>query len=152
VLVLTRQKLPILDPQKYPIAEGVSRGGYIMADADNGHPDIVLIATGSEVHLILSAREVLANQGIKARAVSMPSLELFDEQSTEYKRHTLPPDIAKLSVEAGSPKGWREYVGDTGDVIGLNRFGVSAPGNTVMEMLGFNVENVVKRAMALVRR
>ncbi|MEK6598741.1 MAG: transketolase [Deltaproteobacteria bacterium] len=152
VLVLTRQKLPILDPQKYPIADGVSRGGYILVDADNGHPDIVLIATGSEVHLILSAREVLANQGIKARAVSMPSLELFDEQSTEYKRHILPPDIVKLSVEAGSPKGWREYVGDTGDVIGLNRFGASAPGNTVMEMLGFNVENVVKRAMALVRR
>ncbi len=152
VLVLTRQKLPVLDPQKYPIADGVSRGGYTLADVDNGQPDVALIATGSEVHLILAAHGQLTNQGIKVHAVSMPSLELFDEQSAEYKRHILPPHIPKLAVEAGSPKGWREYVGNTGDVIGLNRFGASAPGNTVMEMLGFNVENVVKRSLTLVRQ
>jgi transketolase len=152
ILVLTRQKLPILDLKKYPIAQGVAKGGYILIDAEGGQPDIILIATGSEVHLVLAAQGQLTNQGIKARVVSIPSLELFDEQSAEYKRHILPPDAVKMAVEAGSPKGWREYVGDTGGVIGINHFGASAPGNTVMEMFGFNVENIVKRAIALVRR
>lgn len=151
-LVLTRQKLPVLDPQKYPIVEGVARGGYILVDADKAQPDVVLLATGSEVHLIIAARDQLITHGIKTRVVSMPSWELFDEQPQEYKRHILSPNIPKLAVEAGSPKGWREYVGDTGDVIGLNRFGASAPGTTVMEKLGLNVDNVVKRAITLVRR
>ena len=151
-LVLTRQKLPVLDPQKYPIAEGVAKGGYVLIDAEAGQPDIILIATGSEVHLILAARERLVLQGIKARVVSMPSWELFDKQSSEWKEKILLPHMPKLAVEAGSPKGWREYVGDTGDVIGLNRFGASAPGATVMEKLGLDVDNVVKRATTLVRR
>ena len=151
-LVLTRQKLPVLDPQKYPIAEGVAKGGYVLIDAEAGQPDIILIATGSEVHLILAARDQLITHGIKTRVVSMPSWELFDKQSSEWKEKILLPHMPKLAVEAGSPKGWREYVGDTGDVIGLNRFGASAPGTTVMEKLGLNVDNVVKRAIALVRR
>jgi transketolase len=151
-LVLTRQKLPVLDPQKYPIAEGVAKGGYVLIDAEAGQPDIILIATGSEVHLIMAARDQLIMHGIKSRVVSMPSWELFDEQPQEYKKHILSPNIPKLAVEAGSPKGWREYVGDTGDVIGLNRFGASAPGTTVMEKLGFSVENVVKRVHELLQK
>ena len=151
-LVLTRQKLPVLDPQKYPIAEGVAKGGYVLIDAEAGQPDIILIATGSEVHLILAARDQLITHGIKTRVVSMPSWELFDKQSSEWKEKILLPHMPKLAVEAGSPKGWREYVGDTGDVIGLNRFGASAPGATVMEKLGLDVDNVVKRATTLVRR
>ena len=151
-LVLTRQKLPILDPQKYPITEGVAKGGYVLIDAEAGQPDIILIATGSEVHLILAARDQLMMHGIKTRVVSIPSLEIFDKQSSEWKEKILLPHIPKLAVEAGSPRGWREYVGDTGDVIGLNRFGVSAPGNTVMEKLGLNVDNVVKRSLALLQK
>lgn len=148
-LALTRQKLPILDSQKYHINEGVPKGGYILTDA--GQADIILIATGSEVHLVLAAREELLKQGVKARVISMPSWELFNEQTEEYRNSVLSPNIPKLAVEAGSPLGWKEYVGDTGDVIGLNRFGASAPGNTVMEQLGFSVENVVKRALILLR-
>lgn len=148
-LALTRQKLPILDSQKYHINEGVSKGGYILAGAEQA--DIILIATGSEVHLVLAAREELLKQGVKARVISMPSWELFNEQTEEYRSSVLSPNIPKLAVEAGSPLGWKEYVGDSGDVIGLNRFGASAPGNTVMEQLGFSVENVVKRALILLR-
>ncbi|MBI3753921.1 MAG: transketolase [Deltaproteobacteria bacterium] len=149
-LALTRQKLPILDSKKYPIDEGVPKGGYILADS--GQADIILIATGSELHLILSAREGLLKQGIKVRVVSMPSWELFNEQTEEYRNSVLSPNIPKLAVEAGSPLGWKGYVGDKGDVIGLNRFGASAPGNTVLETLGLSVENVVKRAMKLLRQ
>ncbi|MBI4972488.1 MAG: transketolase [Candidatus Omnitrophica bacterium] len=149
-LALTRQKLPILDSKKYMIDEGVPKGGYILTDA--GQPDIILIATGSEVHLVLSAREELLKQGVKARVVSMPSCEIFNEQPEEYRNSVLSPDIPKLAVEAGSPLGWKEYVGDTGDVIGLNRFGASAPGNTVLEQLGFSVENVVKRVHELLQK
>jgi transketolase len=141
-----------LDPQKYPIAEGVAKGGYVLIDAEAGQPDIILIATGSEVHLIIAARYQLITHGIKTRVVSMPSWELFDKQSSEWKEKILLPHVPKLAVEAGSPFGWKEYVGDTGDVIGLNRFGASAPGNTVMEKLGFSVENVIKRAMKLLRK
>ena len=151
-LVLTRQKLPVLDPQKYPIAEGVAKGGYVLIDAEAGQPDIILIATGSEVHLIIAARDQLITHGIKTRVVSMPSWELFDKQSSEWKEKILLPHMPKLAVEAGSPKGWREYVGDTGDVIGLNRFGASAPGATVMEKLGLNVDNVVKCSLSLLRK
>ncbi len=152
VLALTRQKLPILDAKKYPIAEGVVKGGYILADADNGKPDIALIATGSDVHLVLAAKEHLANQGVKARVVSMPCLEIFDEQPHDYKKHVLPPNIPKLAVEAGVPDGWYKYVGDTGDVIGIDCFGASAPGDVVMEKFGFNIENVIKRSLALLRK
>jgi transketolase len=151
VLALTRQKVPVLDPGRYPIREGVRRGAYILAEADGGPPDVILIGTGSEVHLTLAVRDRLAAEGVRARVVSMPSWELFDAQSAEYRRAVLPPEVPKLAVEAGTGRGWRDYVGDRGDVIGLTRFGASAPGNVVLEKLGFSEENVVEHARALVR-
>ncbi len=151
-IALTRQKLPILDTDKYPIINGVPRGAYILAEAESGKPDIVLIATGSEVHLALGAREALKGKGIQARVVSMPSWEIFEEQSAGYKKTVLIPGLPKIAVEAGSTLGWRTYVGESGDIIGLNRFGASGPGRVVMEKLGFNVENLVSKAAQLIRR
>lgn len=148
-LVLTRQSVPVLDPKRYPIAEGVPRGAYILAETENDHPDVILIATGSEVHLVLAAQEELKTRDVHARVVSMPSWELFDEQSIEYRHQVLPPEVPKLAVEAGTPLGWCHYVGEQGDVIGLNRFGASALGGVVYEQLGFNVNHVVERALAL---
>lgn len=148
-LVLTRQGLPVLDPERYPIAEGVPRGAYILSEAQDGNPDIVLIATGSEIHHLLQAQRELASQGVQARVVSMPSWELFEEQPVEYRQEVLPPRVPKLAVEAGAPLGWWKYVGERGDVIGLTRFGASAPGDIVYENLGFTAERVVERARAL---
>ncbi len=149
-LVLTRQKLPVLDPGRFPIRDGVRRGAYVLAEAEGGPPDVVLIGTGSEVHLALGAQERLAGQGVRARVVSMPSWELFDAQPVDYRQAVLPPDVPAVAVEAGSPRGWRDYVGDRGDVIGLNRFGASAPGSVALEQFGFTVEHVAERARALV--
>jgi transketolase len=146
-LALTRQNVPTLDRKKCGDAEGLRRGAYILADAPGGKPDIILIGTGSEVQLVLGAREKLAQQNISARVVSMPSWELFDEQPREYRDAVLSlPLDRRLAVEAGSPQGWHRYVGD---VVGVDRFGASAPGNVVMEKLGFTVDNVVARALAL---
>jgi transketolase len=150
-IATTRQKLPVLDIAAYPVNEGLPKGAYILADAPGGHPDIILIATGSEVQLILGAREKLAEKNIKARVVSMPSWELFDRQAPEYRRSVLLPGIPKLAVEAASPLGWYKYVGEKGDVIGLERFGASAPSEIVMKNLGFSVEKVVERAIALIK-
>ena len=150
VLVLTRQKLPVLDPQRFSIHEGVRRGGYVLAEAKDGPSDVVLIGTGSEVHLALAARERLAGQGVRARVVSMPSWELFDAQPPDYRKAVLPPDVPALAVEAGSPRGWRDYVGDRGDVIGVNRFGASAPGPVMLEQFGFTAEHIAARARTLV--
>ncbi len=152
VLVLSRQKLPVLDPLRVSILEGVRSGAYILADAVDGPPDIVLIGTGSEVHLALAARAQLAGQGVRARVVSMPSWELFDAQPRGYRQSVLPPRIPALAVEAGSPRGWRDYVGDRGDVIGVSRFGASAPGPVVLQQMGFTVEHLVERARALAAR
>jgi transketolase len=149
VMITSRQKLPTLDSDKYKIFANFQRGGYIMVDSAKKIPDIVLIASGSEVSLILSAREKLSERGIDARVVSMPSCEMFDCQSKEYRMSVLPPDIPKLAVEAGSPLGWYKYLGANGDVIGLERFGASAPGDIVMKELGFSVENVIARTLAL---
>jgi transketolase len=148
-LVLTRQKLPILPSARYPIAEGVIRGAYILDDPTGASPEIILIATGSEVHLILAAKKELSNYSVHARAVSMPSWEIFDEQPLEYMTGVLPPEIPKLAVEAGVTLGWHKYVGENGAVIGLNRFGASAPGNATMRHLGLTVENVVQEALRL---
>lgn len=148
-LVLTRQRVPVLDLNHDLIAEGVPRGAYILVEAEKKSPDIILIATGSEVHSVLKARAELKTRGVQARVVSMPSWELFDEQPLEYRQHVLLPDVPKLAVEAGITRGWCSYVGDTGDVIGLNRFGASAPGEVVLEKLGFNVEHILNRASAL---
>jgi transketolase len=148
-LIFTRQKLPVLDPQRYPIREGVPRGAYVITKAESSRPDIILIATGSEVHLALEARKELKSKGVEARVVSMPSWELFEEQAKKYRQTVLIPDVPKLAIEAGVTLGWSTYVGENGDVIGLNRFGASAPGNVVYDKLGFNVDNVVKRALGL---
>ncbi len=148
-LALTRQNLPVLDAGRYPISDGLPRGAYILAEAEGGKPDIVLIGTGSEVHLALAAQEQLSKRDVRARVVSMPSWELFDEQPAEYRMQVLPPDVPKLAIEAGIARGWRDYVGEHGDIIGLDRFGASAPGKVVMEKLGFTAEHVAERALSL---
>lgn len=151
-LVFTRQKLPILDLEKYPISEGVPKGAYILKNDPSGEPDVILIATGSEVHLALTSQEELKRKGVKTRVVSMPSWELFEEQPEDYKQKVLPSNVPKLAIEAGVTLGWKTYVGLDGAVIGLNRFGASAPGKTVYEKLGFNVNNVIEVALSLLSR
>jgi transketolase len=149
-LVLTRQNVPTLDRNQFAAAEGLRQGAYVLADAPNGKPDLVLIGTGSEVALIVAARQQLAEQNIQARLVSMPSWELFEQQPREYRESVLSPSIRRrLAVEAGLPQGWHRYVGDNGGIIGVERFGASAPGNVVMEKLGFTVSHVVERALVL---
>ena len=147
-LALTRQKVPLIDRKKYAKAEGLRRGGYVLADADS--PQLILIGTGSEVSLVLEAHEKLQAENIPTRVVSIPCWELFEEQSQEYRDEVLPPSItARLAVEAGVRQGWDRYVGTAGDVICLDRFGASAPGDIALRELGFNVDNVLKRARSL---
>jgi transketolase len=146
-LLLTRQKLPIIDQAS--IGDGVSRGAYVLADSD-GVPDLILMATGSEVEVALDARERLEAQGVKARVVSMPSWEIFEQQPPEYRDQVLPPEVrARLAVEAAVPLGWERYVGLHGNVVGLNRFGASAPYKVIFEQFGFTGENVALRALAV---
>jgi len=151
-LALTRQALPILDPNRFPTASGLEKGAYVLSDAE-GQPDLLLIATGSEVHLALEAQKRLGDEdGIKARVVSMPSWELFLEQPQEYRDLVIPPSVKKrIAIEAASPMGWCRWVGDQGVVIGVDRFGTSAPGPEVLRRYGFNVENVVEHARALTK-
>jgi transketolase len=146
---LSRQKLPTLDSEKFPVFDGVAKGAYVLSEAGNGKPDVVLIATGSEVQHILAAKESLAGDGINARAVSMPSCELFDEQPLAYRESVLPPGIPRLAIEAAAPIGWHKYVGERGDIIGIDRFGASAPGDEVMRRFGFTAENVIARTKLL---
>lgn len=148
-LVLTRQELPVIDQEKYTLAKELKKGAYILSDSEKT-PQIILIGTGSEVHLLLEAQEKLKAKNVAARVVSMPSWELFEKQTTAYKERIFPKELRKrLAVEAGSPLGWHQYVTDEGDIIGINKFGESAPGEEVFNEYGFSVENVVKRAMAL---
>jgi transketolase len=149
-LVLTRQNVPQLDRREYAPASGLQRGAYILADAPNGQPDIILLASGSEVSLITGAAKQLAAQGIHARVVSVPSMELFNRQPQEYRDSVLPPTVTKrLAVEAAAPMSWYRYVGLEGDVVGVERFGASAPYKTLMEKYGLTVENVTARALRL---
>ncbi|HRR42274.1 MAG TPA: transketolase C-terminal domain-containing protein, partial [Syntrophales bacterium] len=151
-LILTRQNLPVLDADRHPVIEGVPKGAYIIADVGD-LPEVILMATGSEVHLALSAFTELAKRGLKTRVVSMPSWELFQRQPRSYRDQVIPPDVrARLAVEAGSTLGWWKWVGDRGDVVGLDGFGASAPGGVVMEKYGFTVENIVRRTLALLDR
>jgi len=163
-LALTRQKVPLIDREVYSSAEGLRRGGYILAEAEpagergssptvregaaaQASPKLILIATGSEISLALEAREQLQEDGIPTRVVSMPCTELFEEQSQDYRDEVLPPSItARLAIEAAVRQGWDRYVGPKGDVICLDRFGASAPGDVALKNLGFNVENVVRKA------
>jgi transketolase len=152
-LVLSRQNLPTLDRGAFAPAEGLRKGAYVLADAANGMPDVILIASGSEVGLIVAARQKLLEKKIQARIVSMPSWELFDAQPQDYRDSVLPPALAaRLAVEAGASQGWHRYTGSRGDVLAVDRFGASAPGEAVMREYGFTVENVCARALALLGR
>jgi transketolase len=154
-LALTRQKVAVIDRQRFAPAEGLRRGGYVLAEAETADgsattPRVILIATGSEVGLALEARETLQAEGTPSRVVSLPCWELFEEQSKEYRDEVLPPSVtARIAVEAGVCQGWDRYVGPAGDAICLNRFGGSAPGEVALHELGFNVENVLNHARAL---
>ncbi len=152
LLALTRQGVPVISEQER-VREGVPRGAYVLDDAPGGSPDIILIATGSEVSLAREAATGLAAQGIAARVVSMPSWELFADQPQSYRDEVLPPDIsARLAIEAGATLGWERYVGARGEVVGIDRFGASAPGKVMMERYGFTAEAIAERAAALVER
>ncbi|MGH9967971.1 MAG: transketolase [Pyrinomonadaceae bacterium] len=154
-LALTRQKVPLIDRNRYASAEGLRRGAYVLAEAEASDgtpvaPALIVIATGSEVSLGLEAREKLQAEGVSTRVVSMPCWELFEEQPDDYRFEVLPPSVtARLAIEAAVRQGWDRYVGPEGDVVCLDRFGASAPGDVVLRELGFNVENVLKHARAL---
>jgi transketolase len=153
-LILTRQGLPVLGLDKYPrIPAGVPLGAYILADSSaDAKPDIILVATGSEVHLALEGRDRLATEGVQARVVSMPSTNLFAEQPDDYRETILPAGVPLLVIEAGATLGWRSFIGPQIDVIGVDTFGASAPGAVVMEHYGFTVENVCKQAHIVLGR
>ncbi|MEC4685775.1 MAG: transketolase [Nitrospirota bacterium] len=145
-LILTRQKLPVIDRKKYAPADGTDRGGYIIADT-RGTPDLILMASGSEVHLALSVWEKLKKEGKKVRVVNMASLKLFDKQPNKYRERVLPSGCEKrLAIEAGCSLSWHKYVGLKGDILGIDRFGASAPHNVLLEKFGFTVENILERA------
>jgi transketolase len=149
-LVLTRQALPTFDRTKYAPAAGVARGAYILADADGGKPEVILMATGSEVYLCIDAYEKLKSDGIRARVVSMPSWELFEHQDSAYRDQVLPPDItARVAVEQASVLGWARYAGTKGRIIGMHTFGASAPLKDLQKKFGFNSEAIVKSAREL---
>ncbi|MFH1020114.1 MAG: transketolase C-terminal domain-containing protein, partial [Pseudomonadota bacterium] len=151
MLVLTRQNLPVFDRNVVAPAQGVLKGGYILSREKGPKVDAILLATGSEVQLVMSAQNALAAGTIAARVVSMPSWELFREQPQEYRDAVLPPAVTtRLAVEAGSSFGWREWVGDRGAIIAMDRFGASAPAGEIFKQLGFTVENVVTTARKLV--
>jgi transketolase len=149
-LVLTRQALPTFDRTKYAPAAGVARGAYILADADGSKPEVILMATGSEVYLCIDAYEKLKSDGIRARVVSMPSWELFEHQDAAYRDQVLPPDItARVAVEQASVLGWARYAGTKGRIIGMHTFGASAPLKDLQKKFGFNSEAIVKSAREL---
>jgi len=151
-LVLTRQHVPTLDRREFAAADGLRRGAYVLADAPDAKPDLILIATGSEVGLIVAAARKLVAQSVQVRVVSMPSWELFDAQPDEYRHGVLPSSIGvRLAVEAGGSQGWHRYVGDRGDVLSVDRFGASAPGEVLLREFGLTVENVCTRALAMLR-
>jgi transketolase len=153
LLALSRQNVATLDRSRYAPADGLRRGAYVLSDATGGKLDLILIATGAEVGLIVAAAERLAAEGILARCVSMPCWELFDALAQADRDAVLPAGVrARLAVEAGAPQGWHRYVGDAGDVLCVERFGASAPGPVVMREYGFTVDEVCKRARALLRR
>jgi len=150
LLALSRQPLPTLDRSKYAPALGVARGAYVLADAPGGNPELILIATGSEVSLAVDAHEKLLAQGIRSRVVSMPSWDIFDDQSEEYKDSVLPPNVkARIAVEQASTFGWERFVGTSGRVIGMKTFGASAPLKELQRKFGFEPDKVVALAKEL---
>jgi len=152
LLILSRQDVPTLDRTRYASADGLRRGAYVLNDARGSKPGLILIASGAEVGLIVAAAERLSAEGVAVRCVSMPSWELFDALTQAERDAVLPPAVrARLAVEAGAAQGWHRYVGDAGGVLGVERFGASAPGETVLREYGFTVEEVCRRARALRR-
>jgi transketolase len=152
-LVLTRQNLPVLDRARMEPGGGVARGAYVLADPQQGHPQVILIATGSEVTVAAGAQKLLAERGVAARVVSMPSWDLFERQPQSYRDSVLPPTVtARVAIEAAVPLGWHKYVGPAGEIVGMTRFGASAPGPVPFEKFGFTAENVAARAMALLAK
>jgi transketolase len=153
VIVLSRQPLPTFDRSKYAPASGVARGAYIMADAPGGSPEVILIATGSEVSLIVEAHEALVAQGIRSRVVSMPSWDIFEHQTREYQDSVLPPEVtARVAVEQASTLGWERYLGRDGRAIGMHTFGASAPLKELQKHFGFESGHVVAVAKELLGR
>ncbi|HEY3553290.1 MAG TPA: transketolase C-terminal domain-containing protein, partial [Solirubrobacterales bacterium] len=151
-MVMTRQTVPVFDRSKYASAEGVQRGGYVLADAEDGDPELILIATGSEVQLALGAHEQLKGE-IATRVVSLPCWEIFEKQDQSYRDEVLPPEItARLSIEEGSTLGWERYVGTEGAIMGMSTFGQSAPFADVEAEFGFTVDNVAKVAREVAER
>jgi transketolase len=143
-LILSRQKLPIIDQTGFASAEGLHRGAYILAEAPQGTPEALILATGSEIHIALDAYEKLVQQGVAVRVVSMPSWEVFEVQEADYREEVLPAKVkARLAVEAAVSMGWERYVGHEGRVIGIDRFGASAPGAVVLEKFGFTAEAII---------
>ena len=149
-LVLTRQKLGFIDRTKYGSAAGVAKGGYVLADVNGGSPQVVLMSSGSEVALALSAAEKLAERGVEARVVSLPSHELFARQPASYRESVLPPGVPRVAIEAAHPMSWYRWVGDNGVVLGIERFGASAPYERIYEELGITVYKLVDAAERLV--
>jgi transketolase len=146
-LVLSRQVMPTLDRSKYRSADGVARGGYVLADAPDGKPELILIGSGSELSLCVGAYEKLTAEGVRVRVVSMPSTDIFDMQEEAYRTSVLPPEVsARVSVEAGAVFGWEKYVGVAGAAIGMSRFGGSAPAKDLMKKFGFTVEYLIEVA------
>ena len=153
ILVLTRQDLPTLDRTKYSAAAGLHKGAYVLADAPDGKPDVLLLATGSEVSLCVHAFEQLKTLGIKARVISMPSWEVFEHQPVEYRESVLPPQItARVAIEQASTFGWARYTGLTGQVIGMRTFGASAPLKELLKEFNFTADAVVAAAKAQVKK
>jgi transketolase len=146
-IVLSRQPLPTLDRNRYASAEGTARGGYVLADAVDGKPDVILIGTGSEVSLCVQAHEKLAVNGIASRVVSLPSWELFDQQDIAYREQVLPSSVAgRVAVEQGGPMGWDRYVGMTGAKLVMHSYGASAPIEKLQAKFGFTLDNLVRLA------
>jgi transketolase len=152
-LVLTRQDVPVLDRTRYASAEGLRRGGYVLADPDGGEPEVILIATGSEVALAVGAHEQLASDGVGSRVVSMPCWELFERQDQGYRDEVLPHSItARVSVEEASTLGWDRFVGPEGAKIGMHTFGSSAPLKDVQSKFGFTPDKVAQVAKEVLGR
>jgi transketolase len=151
-LALTRQKLGWIDREKYGPAAGLAKGAYVLADSAGGAPEVVLMSSGSEVGLVLAAQTKLSESGIRARAVSMPSHELFAQQPLEYQREVLPPGSKRVAIEAAHPMSWYRWVGSDGTILGIDHFGASAPFADIYKGLGLTVDKLVEAARALVGR
>ena len=148
-LVLTRQKLPLIDRTKYAPAAGLAKGAYVLADAPNGTPEVVLLSSGSEVTLVIEAQQRLLADGIQARAVSMPSMELFEQQDQSYQASVLPPSVKRVSIEAATPMSWYRWIGTDGTALGLTHFGASAPAPTLFKEFGITTDHLVQAAKSL---